>query len=327
MGVPASLVPIAWAKQLYTDVQKDLFFQRFVGEDANSIIMKQTDLSKQKGDTIRFGLQVKLSADGITSGPLEGTEEEMEMQDMEVKVGILRKAVKFGGELAEQKSPYDLRKQAKGALQTWMAEKIDYRIFLALSGSYAGATFTSNASANRKVYAGTATADNEITDSMKCIPALISKAKRLAKMANPKIRPVKIDGQDHYAFIAHPWQIRDFKEDPKWEEVSKHAAERGKNNPFFTGAAGVWDNVVIFEHENVIVAPNGASGANVAYGLFLGAQAGVWAVAKEPDWREKKFDYDDEVRYATRIIDGIAKSKFNNEDYGVIQIITGAKAD
>jgi N4-gp56 family major capsid protein len=98
--------------------------------------------------------------------------------------------------------------------------------------------------------------------------------------------------------------------------------------PAFNCAIGVWDNVIIHEHENVKITATGAASVNVAHNLFLGAQAGAFAVAQETDWAEDPtIDYGNQVGFATGMIYGIAKSKFNEEDFGMLTVKTGAKLD
>jgi hypothetical protein len=50
-------------------------------------------------------------------------------------------------------------------------------------------------------------------------------------------------------------------------------------------------------------------------------------VAQEPFWREKLFDYDNQTGFATGLIHGFAKTKFNGEDYGLITVVSSAAGD
>jgi len=317
--VPASLVPQIWHKSVWMEAKKQSYFEKFTGSDENSIIQRVTELEKSKGDTVIFGLLMDLKGNGVDGDNiLEGNEEEMVFYDMKVTIDQKRNAVRLAGLLAEQKSPYPMRNKAKTLLGRWMAQYIDKIIFKQLSDT---------PSPSRVLYAGSATKDNEITDTDVLTTDLIEIVKRKAANAQPKIRPVMVKGKPHYVIVCRDYQLRDLRKDERWLNAQLHANIRGEDNPIFSGAEGIWDGVIIHAHENVPITATGASGAKVAHSLFLGAQAAVHAVAKKTYWREKAFDYDNQQGFATGIIHGIAKSKYNGKDFGVIQVVTGAKAD
>lgn len=317
--VPAALVPKIWSKALWVEALQESYFEKFIGEGENSIIQRVTDLEKEAGDTVTFGLLMQLTGTGVDGdNVLEGNEENMVFYDMSVTIDQKRQAVRLAGLLAEQKSPYDMRNRAKNLLKNWMAQYRDKKFFSVL---------TASPSANRVLHAGGKTAENQITDSDKLTLDLISLAKRKAQLATPMLRPVMVNGEPHFVAVFHPWQIRDLKSDANYKDAVLNAAERGKNNPLFTGAIAMWDGVIIHEHPWVPITATGSTGANVGHGLFLGAQAAVEAVAKKMYWREKAFDYDNQQGFACGIIHGVAKSKYNGEDFGCISILTGAKAE
>lgn len=117
------------------------------------------------------------------------------------------------------------------------------------------------------------------------------------------------------------------KKDTKWLQAQYNCAERGIENPLFSGMLGVWDGVVLHEYENLQRTQTGASKAMVGHALLLGCQAGVQAIGKEPFWKEKSFDYENKVGFAVGGIMGFGKSKFNEKDFGVVQIITSSADD
>lgn len=308
-----------WAKELWADVQKEIFFEKFTGTGPDAIIQKNTALQKAAGDTVVFGLAMKLGGSGVAGDSiLEGNEEAMTFYDMSVTVDQIRNAVRIAGEMNEQKVAFDMRSKAKDVLKIWLAEKIDAGFFAKLAA---------DSDDGHVLYGGGKDAENLITDADKLTCALISGAKRKAQLANPIIRPVKVKGKEYFVMVVHPLASRDLKTDSAWLNAQYYAAERGLDNPIFSGMLGVYDGVVLHEHPAVPWTTTGASSARVAHNLFLGAQAGVWAVAKEPYWREKLFDYDNSVGFATGLIHGQAKSAYNSSDYATIQVVTGAKAD
>ena len=323
-AVPAALVQQAWAKSTWKAAMNNIFFNKFTGNDANAIVQVIDDLKKDKGDKVTIPLLLKLSGEAILDdNTLEGKEEDLEYRDFSVEINQYRNGVLLKGEFEEQKSQLKMRTDAKAGLQTWLTELIDTLIFNRLS---------TNPTSDRIVYAGSVNSVAGITATDTFTPKLIGKAKRIAQMSKVPIRPVKVNGTNHWVMIIDPYQARDLKSDPDWLDAQKSANIRGENNPIFTGALGMWDNVVIHENEQVIRKAEGASAAMVGHSLFLGAQAAVMAKAKETSWKEKKFDYDNQVGFAIAQMFGIEKSKYKvdsstDTDFGCINILTSSKAD
>lgn len=317
--VPANLVKKVWAAQLWKEAQLDNFFAKFTGTSTDSIIQKVTQLQKEKGDKITIPLMMRLTGDAIMGDAmLEGNEEALQFYDYSVTINQFRHAVRLEGAMEEQKTILDLRTAAKDGLKTWLTEYMEAQIVKAL---------TTDPTAEHTVYAGDNTAVSTITATDLLTTDLISKAARLAKTMSPKIRRPKVNGKEYYILLVDPYQARDLKKDDKWVQAQLHCAEKGINNPLFSGMLGVWDGVVLHEYENLIRDAKGASSAMVGHALLLGCQAGVQAVGKEPFWKEKSFDYENKVGFAVGGIMGFGKSQFNSKDFGVVQVITSSAND
>jgi hypothetical protein len=148
--------------------------------------------------------------------------------------------------------------------------------------------------------------------------------------ARSKLRPVKINGGKYFVMVIHPNQERDLQDDPTWIAANQsNAAWRQMDNPIFSGCAGVYMGVVIHTHDKVAVSNSGLNGTQVGSALFLGAQAGCMAVAREPNWVEDHvtIDYGNSTGFCTGIIYGVAKSNFNGEDFGCVTVCTAAVDD
>ena len=144
----------------------------------------------------------------------------------------------------------------------------------------------------------------------------------------------------------HPWQAFDLKNNATFAQAQREAQNRGKDNPIFTGALGVWDGVIIHEHEYVphLLAATTTNfsfraatdvdsdtqftnGVHAFRALLCGQQAAVFAQSKDSlGMVEETFDYKNKVGYATGLIGGIQKISFNSKDYGVIAVDTAATA-
>lgn len=355
--------PEIWKKELFQDVMDGLYFTEngMMGEDDNNIVQVMPDLKNKKGDTVTFGLTAKLAGDGVNGDDeLEGNEEGISSYSESVLIDQKRNAVRLKGSLDEQKAAYDMRSDAKSKLSTWMQEFIERNIFLKLAGvtsttlvDTSGTLVSLSAawsntpdafpaadeaagSGNRYLCANTSGIDAMGT-SDKLTPALISKARYKARLASPMIRPLRVKGKDYYVLFVHPRQGYDLKQDSTWVAAQRDAQVRGDENPLFTGALGIWDGVIVHEHEYVpwidvsVMATDrfDASGTTAAVdcyrALLCGRQAAGFAQAENPKgWVEETFDYGNKHGFATGLIGGIQKLMFNSKEYGVIALDTYA---
>lgn len=317
--ITEALTQKAWAMQLWKEAERDNFFSRFTGTSQDSIIQMKTELKKEKGDQITIPLVMRLTGNGVTGdNMLEGNEEALQFYDFAVKVDQIRHGVRLEGAMEEQKTAINLRQAAKDGLKLWLKEHIEKDIV---------AKLTASPTAEHIIYAGGRTAENAIEEGDVMTTDLISAAVRKAKTIEPKIRRVTVEGKQYYVILVDPYQARDLKKDEKWLQAQYNCAERGINNPIFTGMLGVYDGAVIHEYEELSRTTTGSASAKVGHALLLGCQAGVKAIAKEPSWKEKAFDYDNQMGFSTGLIYGVGKSKFNNKDFACIQIMTSSKDD
>lgn len=359
--------PEIWQKELFKDVMDNLYFTQnnMMGKDENNIIQIKDELKKEAGDTVTFGLTAKLSGNGVSGDDeLEGNEEKINAYSESVVISQKRFGVRLTGILDEQKNAYDMRKDAKSKLSTRLQEFIERQFFLKLAGVTVGTLTDIAGTVISADYAWSNTPDAiSATDSNAgygarylcadysagatslattdlLTPALISRARVKAATAAPKILPIRVGGKNYYVMFIHPWQAFDLKNNATFAQAQREAAARGAENPIFTGALGVWDGVIIHEHEYVpfldisVVGHSftaTASGtdfsADTFRALLCGRQAAGYAQAKNPNgWVEEKFDYKNKTGFATGIIGGIQKIMFNSKEYGVIAVDTAATA-
>lgn len=318
-----------WRKQLFADVRDELFMKKFIGSSERSMVQEMTNLKKGKGDKINFGLGMKLSGTGVTGdSELEGQEEKMTDYEEEVVIDQLRHAVRLTGRMDEQKNAYNMRMSAKERLTDWWAERFDKELIEKLCG-YTGSTFANTptaAAATRSVYAGDAGAIGSVTAAMKMDTKVLDLAKQTAKLATPKIKPLRINGKDHYVAILHPYDLTNLRQDPVWSQAQRDANLRGEKNPLFTGAAGVWNGIIVHEHEYIYRTTDGSGSANVARNILCGQQAGVIAWGAPVKWVEKSFDYGNKWGISVGATFGCIKPIFNGLDYGVITMYCGSAA-
>jgi N4-gp56 family major capsid protein len=134
----------------------------------------------------------------------------------------------------------------------------------------------------------------------------------------------------------NPWQeydVRTATGTGQWLDIQKAAATaEGKSSPIFKGGLGMYNNVVLHEHEGIIRFNDYGSGGNVeaARALFMGAQAAVCAFGSPGnglrfDWHEESRDNGNQAVITTSSIFGVKKVTFNGKDFGLMAIDTAAK--
>lgn len=313
----AAIAVQEWADEIWLELPESVFWGPYLQKSMNAIIQMKTELDGKPGEKITFTLARQLSGSGVTGdSTLEGSEEAPNFYSDDVTLDQYRNAVRLAGRMSEKRTAFSQRETAKQLLKDWLADHIDDRIFTQLSSS---------PSAGRAVYGGSATSTATIVSGDYLDLALISRAKVVARKALPQIFPVMIEGADYFLLVVTPDSLHDIKiHDPSWSQAQREAQERGKKNPLFTGAEGIWDGVVIRSCTRVAVATNWGSGSNLAgsENLLCGRQAGVYAWGEKPSWVEQSFDYGNKTGFAIGAIYAVTKSVFNAVDHGVIALRT-----
>lgn len=341
--IDPALVMKAWAKATWDFGKKESYFNRFMGHSRESIVQIQEDLSRGKGTSIEVSLLMPLNGAGvIEDNTLEGNEEKMNYRSCTVYLSRVRNAVRLAGRFEEQKTQEKMRTDMRKVLSRWLARYIDLSIFSVLTGTEppfrttpsTPIPFTVEApTADRILYAGSASSESAITTADTFDTTLIGKARRMAQEDElTAVQPIRIDGRETYVMLIDPYQARDLRKDPKWLEAQEHANIRGEKNPIFSGAMGVYEGVVIHEHLRVPRTATGSGNAMVGHALFLGAQACIFAEGEAPRWQEDTFDYGNQYGVSIERMFGLKKSQFkydntNLTDFGVINVLTSSAGD
>lgn len=319
-------------RQLFIDAAKESYFLPRFGGGADSIVFVRDELSKSAGDKITFGIRMRVTGDWVGAGQtLEGNEQSLTTYDFSVTLDQVRQGVRVRNGLTKQRTQIDLIEEARSALTVALAEKIDSLLFAALRTSPTKVFYSNNGVPTASTSLSTVKSALVATEDI-ITPKLILAMKTWAKTGGARsqspIRPIRIDGRDTFILLTHPDALYDLKNDPTYAQAQREAAERGKTNPIFTGAVGVWDNVVIHEHENITIGTDAGAGANVNYseGFLLGAQSLCWAWGERKPMVMKTFDYDEETGFGVELIYGAGKPKFNSKDYGVVTFLAARTA-
>ena len=351
-----------WATGLAVDYAKNLYFKKFIGTAETSVIQEKVDLNSSEGDEIKFDLSMRLR-ERATYGDntLQGKEEQLKFLQDTVKIDQMRKAASGGGRMTRQRTLHDLRMIAKNRTAEYCAEWADEGLIIYLSGdagiqgmnqdSIFGTTeFAGNPieapDAAHMAYGGVAVSKATIAATDKMSVGVIERVSNRAMMLNARdpnvvaMRPVKVDGADHFVMLMNPDQNYDLRTSTApndWNEIQKVAGARGKENNIFSGNKGMINNVVLQEHTNVRRFSDYGAGSNVAAAraLFMGRQAGTIAYGggngARMTWVEELTDYKSKVGIAAGMICGFKKTRYKSQggagsDFGVIAVDTAAKA-
>lgn len=350
-----------WSEKLFREALYQTEAAKFMSSGQDSIFQMLNDTGKGAGDKITYGLRMQLSGDGVTGdSTLEGNEEELLSYDQSVTIDLFRNAVRLKGKMSEKRYPWSVWEKAKPALNNWKSQFDEDRAFLkygAIDGVlYAAASEPQKdawlANNRDRVIFGAVTTNNAANDHSACLlnvdattdvlnTAHLSLCKRMAKMARPRIRPLKVPNgpsSEIYVYFAHPYTVRALKADSAWSNAQQNGMPRGLDNPLFTGAIGMWDGIVVVETDKVAVLDDVGNGTtDVAQNFLCGAQSLLWAMGGVEGDRlgfvEKKFDYDNQPGVAIESMYEVEKARFAtgaagvSKDHGVLTSYVSCVAD
>lgn len=357
-----------WQSDYFQEyVRESMFMPYMSNADKNKggIILTKFEDLKEAGKTINVPFIGRLTGSGVTgSQTLDGNEEGLTNYSMPISIDWRRNAVRVP-KSESYKTQINLLDAARDALKTWEAEKFRDDIIEAF-GSFitdtAGTTVNASASsaANRNTwvaahadrvlfgiaksnYSATfATAlGNLDTTNDKCTAASMSLAKRIAKLADPHIRPFKTkDGYEYYVAFHGSRTFRDLKADSTIVAANRDARARengGMNsNPIFQDGDILYDGVIHREVPEIdayatasgVYDAAGAASADTRPVFVCGGGSVAVAWGQEPTPRTdflKDFGFRPGV--AIEELLGVKKISFNGVQNGFVSSFFAAAAD
>lgn len=370
---------IQFRKELIREYVRENMFSPYMGDAANSIIRTIYD-PKKGGEQVNVPIVKSLSGAAKSTGTLTDQEEAIANYGMRVWVDWARHAVATN-DAEEQKDSADIFGEAKPLLSDWGKELQRDEIiqaFMALPSESAPADIGSSAGqrVNGVLYEdATATqlnawaADNSdrilygnavgnysgthVTDLAKIdvtndkfTYSSVSLLKRVAKLANPRIRPYKTrDGYEYYVAFAPTTCFRDLK--ISMATIHADALPRSKDNILFQDGDVMYDGIIVREVPEIdtfvdsvwdsgIVGnlkTGGDSSSRVAP-VFLCGQSALampWAKMPTPTFRDQT-DYQFIKGAGVKMCYGVAKvfQKDSDNDltqWGTVNAFFSAAAD
>lgn len=333
-----------WSKVLYREAMAYTHLMNtFMGTSKDNIVYIHKDLEKSAGDTIKYDILLELVDDGKSgSDIIERNAEAMQFEQDEIKIDQHRFNVSWDI-MSQQRTLHQLRDAAMDLhITKWGKHKED-QLFRYLGGdtslNFAGNTGTAP-DGNHYFLCGNGTNSGTIaTDetAMDTNDRLVledidyMREKALASTGTNAMRPVRIKGKMYLVLVLHPYVFTDLRQNvgasskTTWMEIQQNAAKRGPDNPIFTAAEGVYNNVIIFQSP-YIYSPS----SNIYRNVLLGAQAACYAqgnpygkAKRNPKggksqnimkWVESSWDAEDKFEVVTGCCYGIKKTRFNDRD-------------
>ena len=339
-----------WDEAFDREWQRADQFARYTGKSVNAIIQVKEKLMSLPGDQLTQSLVTRLTGTPTTGdNTLHGNEEAIGNYGYKHTVDQFRHAVTMGH--AEQKKTHlDMLKIATPLLKDWIVAYHRDQIIAALYVMNTdGATrYAPTSEANKDTayaansdrvlmgvdpdhYSGDHSADllkiTATTDDFD--PEALSIMKRLAKLSDPHIRPVRVNGQgEFYVAFAPSYTFRDFKTSASQLAAHQYAASRGKGNPLFTDTSLYWDGCVVEEVPEIDALENvGASSIDVGLVSLCGAQTIGYAVGERAKSEKDDWDYHNEKGVSIGEISVVNLLTFNSKFHGVVKGYFPCEAD
>jgi N4-gp56 family major capsid protein len=340
-------------------------------KDQTGMVQLFDEPLKGPGDTIKSDLIPNITGPGVAGdNPIAGNETALGWQQFTFTINQLRQAAIFVGKMSQQRVPWSARDAMYAVIGNWFKDIIAYGLLNQAAGNtaqtqtnYTGMQAPTAIDSSHQLYAGTATTNATLTSSMIMDLELITQAvaKAQGELIVP-IKPVVVKGIEIAGmWFGHQTQIRDLKNNfaaGEWGNIFGMAMQGGQvtGNPIFTGAIGVYENVVLHSDAHVpwgdnsqnqmrlqpsgtAVASPGSLGAaatgttSVATSVFIGAQGLAIAFGSADNvegkplrvrWYEELLDAGNQLRVTGGLIWGCTAPFFYGQTYGIIGINTFA---
>lgn len=318
---------IVFRKEITREYIRENLFGPYIGSEKTAIIRVINDL-KKGGEQISIPLIARLKNQPTATGILVGNEESIDNYGDRAYIDWARNAVKIAA-AEEQKSSVDLFAEAKPLLSDWGKELqrdeiIDafYAIPLdstapaglgSVNGQRVNGALLDQATAAQRNTWLTDNADRvlfggvqgnlvagnfagslvNITNAQGASAASLNKMKRLAKLANPRIRPYKLkNGKEYFVVFCNSLNFRDLQNDTTIINANTNARPREGDgmdkNPLFQDGDLLYNGMIIREIPEMTVrlpvfyTNAGAGGIQVAPMWLCGQSAMAWCWGRTP---------------------------------------------
>ncbi len=354
---PSTTTLLEWRRRFIREWSRDNLFSPYMGkaEEGTRAVIHQVMEFKDAGETVNLPLIAALSGSGVSGDTtLQGSEEAMDQYGHDVTVDWKRNAIALSKKQL-RKSAADQLAVVRPLLNEWAGSELRDDIIAALH-SIDGVAYASANEAARDVWlaanmdrvlfgalvANAVSEDHSVAKATldntadKMSTAIQSTAKRLAKAADLKIRPIKVDGgREYFVHFMGSRAFRDLKADTPMVNANREARARdvGKN-PIFQDGDLIHDGIISVEIPEIddLVEASGAASIDVAPSFLCGAQALGHGIGQLPmPTTRSDTDYGFIKGRGVEMCYGVNKIQFLNGsdlvDWGMVTCWTAAVAD
>lgn len=324
---------------------------------------------KGPGDTVKFDVLPNLVGPGVIGdAPISGQETAMTWQTTSFVINQQRNAVLAVGKMSQQRVPWSMRDAAYAQLANWVKIIVDSGLLNQAASNtnqtnvaYTGMNTPPTLDSDHQILSGGAANEGALTSQqimdLELLTAAVTKSSSelVFPIKPPVIKGVEVAG----IWFGHPTQVRDLKNNfqaGEWGNIFGMAMQGGQvtGNPLFTGAIGVYENVVMHADAQVpwgsstqnqmmnslgtlIASPTVLGTASVARSVYMGAQALAIAFGSADNiegrplrvrWYEEILDAGNQLRVTGGFIWGCSQPQVTvgstAENYATIAISTYA---
>lgn len=365
IGVNDAQTVKKWSNALGVAVNKASYFARKMmgmGKDSRLPIQRMDELESDAGDEVTFDLLMPMNMEPrVGDETLDGHEQPLKYYTDKMRIDQVRGGVDLGSRMTRKRTLRNIRTDAKRVSTDWWKRLYDELFFIYLSGSRGTQTgyiwpaaspfFSINTltapDTSHIMYGGDATSKASIASDdgfdLRLIDKAVAKAETMGGDGSDDISmlPCDVEGGEHYVALMHTFQFDAMKSNTstgQWLDIQKAAAAaEGQKNPIFKGSEGMYANVILHKHRNVVGFSDYGAGSNLnaRRALFLGAQAAAISFGSPGtglrfDWTEEVKDHGNSVKIGTNSIFGVKKVTYKSKDesvqkdFGVIAMDTYA---
>lgn len=359
-----------WSNKFFAEYVRNTRFKPYMTdatENNGGIFLVKYELQEEAGKTINIPFIGRLKGDGVTgSTQLVGNEEALTNFNCAITVDWRRNAVEVP-KSTSFKTEINLLNAARQGLRVWETEKLRDDLIKALLSVVTTGDTTVNmgdttaanrnswcaANADRLLFGAaksnysatwaTAVGNIDVTND-KCTVASMGLAKRMAKAADPHIRPYQVedaDGREYYVAFHGARTFRDLSADSTMTQANREARAREgsamKDNPLFQDGDLILNGIIhreVPEIDDICASGTysmdaiGNTSADVRPVFLCGGGAAGIAWGQEPTPRtDMDRDYQFRPGVAIEELIGVKKIAFNGKANGILTAYFAAAAD
>lgn len=338
--------------EFFEEFVRENEFSRFQGTSDGDPIQLLDMPGKNMGNSVYVNFVTKLANNATTgTSTLKGNEESLANYSTQVTVDMRRHAAVFH-KMERQKTKIDLAKAIRSQLMVWAQNEYRDDLLKTLNSVRTGSVteaYADTSEANKdtwltnntdRVLFGAATSNhgtdhsaalgNCDTTNDTCTRTNLSTLKRVARLASPQIRPIRVGEEgEFYVVLIGNRCMRDLRSD--LEASNRDGWIRGKGNPIFRDSDLIWNGMLCVEVPEItnqlLLTGVGAASADVEPVFLLGAQAVAVPWVQRPKIVEDVDDYEARRGIGVEWIYGVEKLEFNSVMNGVAKGYFAATAD